>query len=55
MRDSGNHSTAALDHGGIGEGSHSPGGLYNDEVLFYIEREREREREREGRRGCNGT
>ena len=31
IHDGGTHATAVLDHGGIGEGSHGPGGLYTDE------------------------
>jgi hypothetical protein len=29
--DAGDAATAALDHSGIGEGCHCPGGLYSDE------------------------
>ena len=31
IRSAGNHQTALLDHGGLGEGSHAPGGIYTDE------------------------
>ena len=31
IHDAGNKATAALDHDGIGEGCHCPGGLYSDE------------------------
>lgn len=31
IHDAGDATTAALDHGGIGEGCHCPGGLYSDE------------------------
>jgi hypothetical protein len=31
IHDGGDSATAKLDHAGIGEGSHSPGGLYSDE------------------------
>ena len=31
IHDAGNKGTAALDHDGIGEGCHCPGGLYSDE------------------------
>ena len=31
IHDAGNKVTAALDHDGIGEGCHCPGGLYSDE------------------------
>jgi hypothetical protein len=31
IHDAGDHESALLDHGGIGEGSHAPGGIYTDE------------------------
>ena len=31
IHDAGNHATALLDHGGVQEGTHSPGGVYTDQ------------------------
>ena len=39
IHDAGDATTAALDHAGIGEGCHCPGGLYSDEgtaILIVI-------------------